>query len=173
MLSRRTRYQRRSNRWRIFWVLVLVLAAATVFYMVKNRNQQVNLIDPAQKLVVAGEAGWDYRQYLSADLDGDGSTETVVIMARVAKDPERPGEYQWDDGQPWQIYIQDGDNITHVYARWVQLGNLIVFITDEESARLAIAENEGAGFRLYMTKYTSNGQSKTRKLAGFSVLDRR
>ncbi len=135
--------------------------------------QQVDLVDPKQELIAAGTPGWEYQQSMTAELDGDGSTEAIYILAKAMKDPNRPGEYQWDDGQPWQVYVQDGGDITRIFARWVQAGRLTVFVTDEEPARLVVAEQEGAGFHLYNVRYKGPGSVKATKMVSFPVRDHR
>lgn len=78
------------------------------------------LVDPAQPLAAAGDEGWMYSRTATADLDGDGKEERVVVMARAEV---RNGRPLWDDGQPWQVYVEEGDGQrTHLYARYVQLG---------------------------------------------------
>jgi membrane-bound inhibitor of C-type lysozyme len=87
----------------------------------------VQLIDPAIPAAIAGQAGWNYRQSAQADLDGDGRPERVVLTARVELVRGRPA---WDDGQPWQVYIEAGTGQrTRVYAQRLQLGTLALRIT--------------------------------------------
>jgi hypothetical protein len=42
----------------------------------------VDLVDKNYPLVGEREPGWDYRQSVKADLDGDGAEETIVVMER-------------------------------------------------------------------------------------------
>lgn len=80
----------------------------------------VNLVDPQLSRAVAGEDGWMYSQQVEADLDGDGDGERVVLTARVETMRGRP---LWDDGQPWQVYVEEASGErTYLYARFVQLG---------------------------------------------------
>ena len=80
------------------------------------------LIDTAIPPAVAGEEGWNYQQSAEADLNGDGQVEWVVLTARVEVYRGRPA---WDDGQPWQVYIEAPDGRrTYVYAQRLQLGTL-------------------------------------------------
>ncbi|HEX9165371.1 MAG TPA: hypothetical protein VF862_05645 [Gemmatimonadales bacterium] len=82
----------------------------------------VTLIDPDLPPAIAGEGGWDYQQTAEADLDGDGQAERVVLTARVELYRGRPA---WDDGQPWQVYVEAPDGRrTRVYAQRLQLGTL-------------------------------------------------
>lgn len=95
----------------------------------------IELIDPAIPLAVAGEEGWGYRLAADADLNGDGVAERVILTARVAMIRGRPA---WDDGQPWQVYIEDdAGRRTHVYAQRLQLGTLTMRVTRAEAGQPA------------------------------------
>ncbi len=90
-----------------------------------------SLIPPA----IAGESGWNYRQFADADLDGDGTVERVVLTARVELVRGRPA---WDDGQPWQVYIESADGRrTYVYAQRLQIGTLTMRVSLAEGGRPA------------------------------------
>lgn len=95
----------------------------------------VSLIDSTIPPAVAGEGGWNYQQAATADLDGDGAPERVVLTARVEMYRGRPA---WDDGQPWQVYIEEADGRrTHVYARRLQLGTLSLRVSRAEAGQPA------------------------------------
>ena len=82
----------------------------------------VVLIDSTIPPAVAGEAGWNYQQTAESDLDGDGSPERIILTARVELYRGRPA---WDDGQPWQVYIESPEgNRTYIFAQRLQLGTL-------------------------------------------------
>lgn len=178
-LARRHYRRRRWPGWGS--VAVLLAVGLTAYYLGLNMKPVpekhapptvVNLVDPRQELITAGAPGWEYRRTLYADLDGDNSVETIEILARVLRAPKGSDDYQWDDGQPWQVYVQDGGEITHVYARYVQLGRLEVFVTDETPSRLAIAEAQGAGYALYYVEYTGPRRITAKEIANLPVRDR-
>ena len=80
------------------------------------------LVDSTIPPAVAGEAGWNYQQSTEADLDGDGQPERIVLTAQVEMYRGRPA---WDDGQPWQVYIESRDTTrTYLFAQRLQLGTL-------------------------------------------------
>jgi hypothetical protein len=87
-----------------------------------------DLIDPDIPAAIAGQDGWNYHRSASADFDGDGATERAVLTARVEMYRGRPA---WDDGQPWQVYVEaaGGGARTYLYAQRLQLGTLTMRIT--------------------------------------------
>jgi hypothetical protein len=68
------------------------------------------------------------------DLDGDGVEERVVLTARVEMHRGRPA---WDDGQPWQVYVESGDGTrAYLYAQRLQLGTLTMRVSRGQPDRL-------------------------------------
>lgn len=151
--------------------LLLVVAPRLGLMPKSVARRPVDLVDSRQELVVAGAPGWEYHRSFEVDLNGDNHPETVDILARVSRTPERSDDYQWDDGQPWQVYVRDGDQLTHIYARWVQLGRLSVYATDEPRPRLIIAESQGAGYSLYAVEYQGPNRYKAVTITDFAVRD--
>ena len=94
----------------------------------------VQLVDSAIPPAVAGAEGWNYQQSAQADLDGDGRAERVVLTAKVELYRGRPA---WDDGQPWQVYIETADGRTYVYGQRLQLGTLTMRVAQRDSAQAA------------------------------------
>ncbi|MFN2316726.1 MAG: hypothetical protein ABR551_00315 [Gemmatimonadales bacterium] len=118
-------------------------------------DPSINLVDPAMQLAVAGEDGWDYQQAGEADLNGDGVAERVVLTVRVEMIRGRPA---WDDGQPWQVYIEDGaGRRTHVYAQRLQMGTLTMRVTRADAgqpATIVLLEHLPDQLSLYEISYS-------------------
>jgi hypothetical protein len=94
------------------------------------------LVDSAIPPAVAGAGGWNYQQSAGADLDGDGRAERVVLTAKVELYRGRPA---WDDGQPWQVYIEAPDGgRTYVYTQRLQLGTLSMRVGSSEAGQGAV-----------------------------------
>ncbi|MGI6542468.1 MAG: hypothetical protein ACOX44_05360 [Limnochordia bacterium] len=170
---RRSGNNRSSAKWWLIWLGVLVLLIV-INYLTRPSQQVpkvVDLLDTDYALEVAGTAGWDFHQTLEYDLDGDGVDETIEVIAAVTKDA-RPGTYQWDDGQPWQVYIKDGDETTHIYNRYVQLGSLDVFVTYEDPPRIGIVETQSAGHALYVITYKGVGDYQAEEWVNLPVYTR-
>ena len=95
-------------------------------------TSRVALVDTTIAPGVAGDGRWGYAVRSEADLDGDGQPETVVAMARVEMYQGRPA---WDDGQPWQVYVEEPDGRrTYLYSRFVQLGTITMRVGLPEGA---------------------------------------
>ncbi len=177
--------------WAIFgWTVATILGAALWARLqapiqippekARNSAQReqsvvVDLVDTNYPIVAKGEPGWDYYQSVAADLNGDGQDETVIIMARVERSPNRPREFLWDDGQPWQVLIQSAQGeITHVYSRWVQIGHLKGLIGDEEdngAHPLILLELTGAGLSVYKVEYRGPHETETTRLVALPVVN--
>ena len=114
----------------------------------------VQLVDPAIPPAVAGEDGWNYHQSADADLTGDGQAERIVLTARVEMYRGRPA---WDDGQPWQVYVETPDGQrTYLYAQRLQLGTLAMRVGLGESghpATVLLVEHLPDRLSLYEASY--------------------
>jgi hypothetical protein len=122
------------------------------------------LLDPAYPLAAHGEE-WGHRQVADADLTSDGNLERVVLAARVER---HRGRLAWDDGQPWQLYVEDADgNRTLLLSGYVQLGTLTMRVTrPEELERQAIVVLEHLPDRmsLYEFDYAAPGTYAVRRI---------
>lgn len=119
----------------------------------------VQLVDSAIPPAVAGAEGWNYQQSARADLDGDGQAERVVLTAKVELYRGRPA---WDDGQPWQVYIEAPDGgRTYVYAQRLQLGTLTMRVGSTEAGQrptLVLLEQLPDRISLYEVSYGGPGR---------------
>lgn len=96
-----------------------------------------------------------YSRAAQADLDGDGEAERVVVMARAEVRDRRP---LWDDGQPWQVYVEEsGGERTYLYARFVQLGSVTMRIGLGEEGRppsVVVVEHVPDRLAVYELQYS-------------------
>ena len=82
-----------------------------------------DLIQARVPAALAGDTGWRYQQQVSADIDGDGDDETVVLISDVTLDAR--GQPLWEDGHRWQVYVRERDGtVTRLYARFLPNGKL-------------------------------------------------
>ena len=118
------------------------------------------LVDTSIAPAVAGEAGWDYQLSADADLGGDSQPERIVLTARVEMVRGRPA---WDDGQPWQVYVEALDGTrTYVYAQRLQLGSLTMRVSRGEGgqrAGIVLVEHLPDRLSVYEVSYQGPGQS--------------
>jgi hypothetical protein len=121
-----------------------------------------NLVDPAIPPAIAGEGGWNYQRRSSVDLTGDGSPEEVVLTARVEMYRGRPA---WDDGQPWQVYVETPDGTrTYVYAQRLQLGSLDLLVGRSEAgepASVLLLEQLPDRVSVYEVSFQGSGRATT------------
>lgn len=119
----------------------------------------VVLVDTALAPAVGGEDGWSHWRTAVADLDGDGAAERVVVTARVELYRGRPA---WDDGQPWQVYVEAPDGTrTYVYARYVQMGILEMRLGLPEGGRpatIVLVEHLPDRIAVYEATYAGPGR---------------
>jgi hypothetical protein len=119
----------------------------------------VELVDPGIPPAVAGQEGWNYQQSARTDLTGDGQLERVVITARVELYRGRPA---WDDGQPWQVYVEAHDGTrTYVYARRLQLGTLAMRLSSGAAGRpatIVLLEHRPDRLAVYEASYEGPGR---------------
>lgn len=122
-------------------------------------SQQRPLVDPDIPPAIAGEDGWEYYRIAESDVDGDGVEERIVLTARVEMYRNQPA---WDDGQPWQVYVEEPDGRrTYLYARYVQLGTVTMRIgLDGEGmpASVILIEHVPDQLSLYEIQYRDSGE---------------
>lgn len=145
--------------------VVLVLAACASETPPRTTDtvatvRSVQLIDSTISPAIAGAAGWQYQQRADADLDGDGVAEQVVLTARVELYRGRPA---WDDGQPWQVYVEDTDSArTYIYAQFVQLGTVTMRVAapvDSAHASIVLIEHRPDRVAVYEARYLGPGRA--------------
>lgn len=130
-------------------------------------SRAVNLLDPAYPPSIADES-WQYRQSVAFDLDGDGATETVWVIARAGWNGR---SFDFDDGQPWQVYVEEPDGKrTYIYSGWVQMGVLQVGVSEDGGKpSVVILQNEALTFALYRVSYGGPGVQKAERIGQAGV----
>ncbi len=122
----------------IFAILVLAFSGCgekNVQNQGQNGGIQPNNTPQTEKVVIKSgtisEKIADYTEVISymGDCDGDGTDETVVLSTAAEKDAK--GEFLWNDGQNWALYIKDNSGETFVlYDGYVQAGNVYFDVSD-------------------------------------------
>lgn len=123
------------------------------------------MIDAQVPSAVAGDSGWRYAQRVTADLDGDGSDETAVLISDVALDAR--GMPIWEHGHRWQLYVQesgdarDGGEVTRLYARFVPSGKVTAELgLPASGSRVFIVLLEQSPDRMGVSEYEYHGPGR-------------
>lgn len=134
----------------------------------------VGLIDSTIPPAVAGADGWNFQQSAEADLDGDGAPERVVLTARVELYRGRPA---WDDGQPWQVYVESATGArTYLYSQRLQLGTLTMRLAQPEPGQrpsIVLLEHLPDRIRVIEAAYPMGGGALSTTLRFERTLDPR
>jgi hypothetical protein len=121
-----------------------------------------DLIQSRVPQAVAGDSGWAYQQSVTADIDGDGRDESVVLIADVALDAT--GRPLWEDGHRWQVYVREPDGaITRLYARFLPNGKLtaeLVMPPSGTALGLVLLEQTPDHIGVYEFSYRGPGRSE-------------
>lgn len=112
-----------------------------------------DLTDQHRSSSLSGNGAWKYsRSYSNSDLNGDGEKEIIHLLADVEM---IDGEPAWDDGQPWEIVIeeQNGEK-TSVFLDYVQLGSVEIDLINRESVQeLLLIVRQGADIKILTISY--------------------
>jgi hypothetical protein len=108
----------------------------------------------------AGDTGWKYQQRVSADVDGDGADEWVVLIADVGLDVG--GIPMWEHGHRWQVYVEEANGErTRLYARFLPNGKLTAELAQPEGGvrpTIVLLEQWPEGIAVYEYRYNRPGQ---------------
>ncbi len=85
----------------------------------------------------------------TGDVDGDGIDENVVL--RTSAEYDEDGEFLWNDGQDWALYVDDRDEDYVLLKTFLNAGSPYFEVSDyymEDGAepRINVITSTGAGF---------------------------
>src|SRR5688572_18154184 len=107
-------------------------------------------------------AAWPHRRTLAADLDGDGSEETIVLAADVSLAPD--GDPLWEDGHRWAVYVDGPGGRTLLYAAFVPHGHVEAAITPpgaDGRRQVHVEERSPTRSRWVEVAYDAPGRART------------
>ncbi len=96
------------------------------------------------------------------DCDGDGSDETIVLSTAAERDEK--GEFLWNDGQNWALYVKDSANEAYVlFDGYVQAGNVHFDVSDyymKDGTKPVITVTVSTGAGLLIKNYVFSEADK-------------
>lgn len=83
------------------------------------------------------------------DVDADGAEETVVLSTAAERDEK--GEFLWNDGQDWALYVRDGGDYYVLFDGFIQAGSAYFDVSDYymkngAEPKITLTVTTGAGF---------------------------
>jgi hypothetical protein len=128
-------------------------------------------VDSARVASAEVAAAFPYRRDASADLDGDGTAERVVIAADVTLSAN--GAPIWEDGHRWAVYAESADGRrTLLYAAFVPNGfaEAAVLAAGSDGKRNVLVQERTPGqVRALEVEYTGPGVAKSRSGAYYQI----
>lgn len=89
------------------------------------------------------------------DIDKDGADERVVLSTAAQRDAK--GEFLWNDGQNWALYVEDRENVFILLDEYIQAGNVYFDVSDyymKDGAVPKIGAIITTGAGLFINNYT-------------------
>lgn len=115
--------------------------------MPETKNEQLVEIKP-QKISAEIADLTEVTSYVG-DVDGDGNDETVVLSTSAERNAK--GEFLWNDGQDWALYVKDTADAYVLFDGFVQLGSVYFeisdyYMKDGAEPRISVIVSTSAGF---------------------------
>ena len=128
-------------------------------------------IDAQRVRSVEEAAAWAYHRDASADLDGDGRAERIVIAADVTVRAD--GRPLWEDGHRWAVYVEaPAGERTLLYAAFVPNGfaeAAILAAGQDGRRRVLVQERTPPQVRALDLEYLRPGTARTMSAAHYQV----
>ena len=128
-------------------------------------------VDAARVATAEVAAAFPYRREASADLDGDGRAERIVIASDVTLSAK--GAPLWEDGHRWAVYVESPDAPrTLLYSAFVPNGfaEAAVLAADSEGKRRVLVQERTPGrVRALEVEYLGPGTAKSSSAAHYQI----
>lgn len=115
--------------------------------------------------------GWRYRREASADLDGDGQPERLVMTADVEVRPD--GVPLWEDGHRWMLFAETpAGERTILYSAFVPNGfaeAAVLQADDQRRRRVLVQERTPQQLRSLEIEYRGAGSAWSSSAAYYQV----
>ena len=150
-----------------------MLAAVSVAACATEPQPDTNPLSapPHDLEVSAAEIGsWSHRQELEADLDGNGTAETIVLASDVQLSDS--GVPYWEDGHRWALVVNDGEHRTVLYSAFVPNGfaeAAVLSPSSDGTREVLVQERSPQQLRSLTVRYSGNGQGTAGSAAYYQV----
>lgn len=126
-------------------------------------------IDPVLADSVSVSREWGYQQMVEVDLQGDGTTEVLVVAADVATSPT--GEPYWEDGHRWMVRVDDDSESTQLFSGFVPNGQVEAGILTGDAGRhpVLIVQRTPFGIRFHEVEYLAPGDARLISSANYMM----
>ena len=128
-------------------------------------------VDSSRVGSVDQAAAWAYRRELSADLDGDGRAERLVLAADA--EVRADGTPLWEDGHRWALFVEATDGRrTMLYSAFVPNGfaEAAVLTPDAQGRRrVLVQERTPQQVRALEVEYHGPGDARSSSAAHYQV----
>ena len=124
-----------------------------------NENE---IVQEEKKIVKTGEVPsevleWNEAASYTGDVDGDGTDEVVMLLTSAEQEN---GEFLWNDGQDWALYVDDREDDYLFLKKYLNTGSVYFEVLDyymDEGTQpvISVIESAGAGFSVKNYKYSS------------------
>lgn len=104
----------------------------------------------------------------TGDVDADGTDERIILATSAERDEK--GEFLWNDGQKWALYVQDGAEDTYVlFNKYVQAGSVYFdvadyYLKDGAVPKILVTVSTGAGLSLKNYTFESEKAAYTEEV---------
>jgi hypothetical protein len=158
--------------------LVLTLALATLALGCTERVEQrlanpleAPPVDTSKVRSALVAAGWDHRQAVDIDLDGDTVAERLVLASDVTVRPD--GTPLWEDGHRWAVFVETptGER-TMLYAAFVPHGfaEVGILAPDDRGRRhVLVQERSPNQLRTFDVEYEGTGKARGQASAQWAL----
>lgn len=131
---------------------------------------QDEIVQEEKRIVKTGEIPsevfeWNEAASYTGDVDGDGTDEVVMLLTSAEQED---GEFLWNDGQNWALYVDDREDDYLFLKKYLNTGSVYFEVLDyymDEGTEpvISVVESAGAGFSVknYRFSPTDKGYIET------------
>jgi hypothetical protein len=122
------------------------------------------------RIHAAEVGGYGYRREVTADLNGDGKPERVVIAADVSMGPTGP---LWQDAHRWAVYVEpEKGERTLLYGAFVPNGfaeAAVLGASSDKGRKVLVQERTPQQVRAFEIEYEGPGNARLSSAAYYQV----